>query len=99
MKKPYSVNDPDSELLCPDCGSKNVEEDTTVEVAKESGVLLKQFVCKDCKVTFIPAITSKTHKTDIDKWANKTRTHEGMNEGKSWSNHKKPECIIIRKNK
>lgn len=99
MKKPYLVNDPDAELLCPDCSSKNVEEDTSVQVTKESGTLLKQYKCNDCKVTFIPAIVGKTTKTEIDKWANKSRTHEGMNEGKSWNTTKKQECIIIRKNK
>lgn len=98
MKKPYTIKETEAELLCPDCGSKNVEHDETVDVKRGSGVILKQYKCKDCKISFIPAMTGTTAKrSDIDKWANKGRTYEGMNEGRSWDNEQKQDCIIIRK--
>lgn len=97
MKKPYSIKLEDSELLCPDCSSKNIELNDKVSVSNDKGHHLKQYVCKDCKSKFIPAIVGSTSdsKNKINEWSKKIRMTEGLNDGKSWETEKK-EYIIIR---
>ena len=97
MKKPYTIKLEDSELICPDCGSKNVKHDQMVSISNHKGLHLKQFKCDDCKIKFIPAITGTTtdNKNNINDWSKKIRMSEGLNEGKSWEENKK-EYIIIR---
>lgn len=100
MRKPYTVKHSDTELLCPDCGSKNIKLDDGVDVSTTNGLNLKQYCCEDCKAKFIPAIDGDvtSDKPKINEWSAKVRMTEGLNEGKSWKSA--PKFIIIReKNK
>ena len=95
MRKPYTISHPDNDILCPDCGSKNIKANENVDVKSSNGIILKQYYCEDCKAKFIPAIDGVgSVKTKIDEWSDKVRMNEGLNEGKSWKNTKN--YIIIR---
>jgi hypothetical protein len=97
MLKPYKIDSSESELLCPDCSSKNIKEDTDVEVKAGKDHNLKQYYCEDCKIHFIPAIRGKTNENkEIASWSNKVRQQEGLNENRSWR-ERDDICIIIRK--
>ena len=98
MQKPYTIKHPDSEMLCPDCASKNITEDEEHDVKRTSGEKLKQYICKDCNAVFIPALIGNTKKSmeKIEEWSNKIKMTEGNGDGKSWKKEK-PEYIIITK--
>lgn len=106
MQKPYEIKETDAEIICPDCGSKHINEDEKFDVTTGHGKKLKQYVCSDCQVKFIPALSGKLHSDipepadKIQEWSKKMRMDEGGNDGKSWRKPQdKKEYIIIREKK
>ena len=97
MQMPFSPPDEKHDMICPNCGSTNVSLDETNEVKNTHNEKLKQFICSDCRASFIPSITESTEHSQIKHWAVKNRTNEGMNEGKAWSKPKQEFIIIIPK--
>lgn len=89
-------------MICPDCGSKEVEELTDREISTTSNIKnLKQYCCKTCKIEFIPGVLIKSDNNNqinenISQWSKSVRMSEGNNNGRSWTKEK-IEYIIIKK--
>ena len=88
---------PENTMICPECGSKNVQVNENVEVTTK-GKPLKHYSCKDCNISFIPAALTHGNETKseemMEQWSKKVRMSEGNNT-KSWTKPKQ-EFIIIR---
>lgn len=93
MQKPYLPGNEENNMICPDCGSTNVNKDpsSTVKIGDKK---IDEYVCSDCKITFIPAMVSKDA-TKVEKWAKKMGTQMELNEGKSYKKEQ-PVYITIK---
>jgi transposase-like protein len=97
MKPPYKLLHSDIEIICPECGSKNIKENEKVDVKNGEGMNLKQYHCEKCNIDFIPAIDGQLQKeSEIHKWSKKIRLEEGLNNGESWAKNFKSHVIIIK---
>jgi transcription initiation factor TFIIIB Brf1 subunit/transcription initiation factor TFIIB len=90
----------DESMMCPECGSTEVELTEDNEYVIEPGhCVLHEYKCKDCGTKFFPAMESekKTHSEKlIEKWSRKVDYHRWSDQKR----HKKEQkYIIVRKKK